>query len=132
MNFKEEFFRRLHTDWEFLIVAITTFLVGANFLINPGLLESGVAYSFIVDLIDDAIFSVPICLIGALGIIFFILNKRQFRAVFLVFYQFIWTILSLAYLWRELCGFHNSTWIMSLSINVMIFFVALWGDDHGK
>lgn len=122
--------QRILGDWQFLIVAVTTAAVGINFLIHPGLLEDKSTYAFIVNILDDAVFSVPILLGGSIGVFLFILGKRQFRSVLLVFYQFVWMILLLAYAWRAITGFVNSTWIMALAINVMIFLVALWGDEH--
>lgn len=122
--------QRIRGDWQFLIVAVTTAAIGINFLIHPGLLEDKSTYAFIVNILDDAVFSVPIVIGGGVGVFLFVLGKRQFRSVLLVFYQFVWMILLLAYLWRAITGFVNSTWIMALAINVMIFLVALWGDDH--
>lgn len=120
--------QRIRDDWQFLIVAVTTAAVGINFLIHPGLLEDKSAYAFIVNVLDDAVFSVPISVCGGFGTLLFFLGKRQFRAIFLVFYQFFWMILLLAYVWRALNGFPNSTWIMALCINSAVFFLALWGD----
>lgn len=123
--------QRIRTDWQFLIVAVTTAAIGINFLVHPGLLEDKSTYAFIVNILDDAVFSVPILLGGGIGVFLFVLGKRQFRSVLLVFYQFVWMILFLAYLWRAITGFANSTWIMALAINVMIFLVALWGESDG-
>lgn len=123
--------QRIRTDWQFLIVAVTTSAIGLNFLAHPGLLEDKSTYAFIVNILDDAVFSIPILLGGIIGVILFVLGKQQFRAGLLVFYQFVWMILLLAYAWRALNGFPNSTWIMALAINVMIFLVALWGDSDG-
>lgn len=121
--------QRIRIDWHFLVVAVTTAAIGINFLANPGLLDDHSAYAFIVNVLDDAIFSVPILVGGVIGIILFFLNKRQFRTFFLVFYQFVWMILLLAYLWRAISGFPNSTWIMAACMNSAIFFLALWGDE---
>lgn len=126
------FTKRLRDDWQFLIVALTTAAVGINFLVNPNLLDDHSAYAFIVNVIDDAVFSVPILIAGGLGSLFFVLNKKKFRSMFLVFYQFVWMILFLAYSWRAFTGFPNSSWIMALTINVAIFLIALWGDLDGK
>lgn len=123
--------QRIRTDWQFLIVAVTTATIGLNFLAHPGLLEDHSAYAFIVNVLDDAVFSVPIVIGGGVGVFLFVLGKRQFRAAFLVFYQFVWMILLLAYVWRALNGFPNSTWIMTLCINAAIFFLALWVDVDG-
>lgn len=123
--------QRIRTDWQFLIVAVTTAAVGLNFLAHPGLLEDHSAYAFIVNVLDDAVFSVPIVIGGGVGVFLFVLGKRQFRAAFLVFYQFVWMILLLAYVWRVVNGHPNSTWIMALCINVMVFLVALWGEENG-
>jgi hypothetical protein len=120
--------QRIRTDWHFLVIALTTTAIGLNFLIHPGLLEDQSAYAFIVNVLDDAVFSIPISVSGGIGSILFLLGKRRFRAVFLVFYQFFWMILLLAYVWRALNGFPNSTWIMALCINFAVFFLALWGD----
>lgn len=123
--------QRIRDDWQFLIVAVTTAAIGLNFLVHPGLLEDKSTYAFIMNILDDAVFSVPILLGGSIGVFLFILGKRQFRSVLLVFYQFVWMILLLAYAWRALNGFPNSTWIMTLCINAAIFFLALWGDVDG-
>ena len=127
----KDLIQRIRTDWQFLIVAVTTATIGLNFLAHPGLLEDHSAYAFIVNVLDDAVFSVPIVIGGGVGVFLFVLGKRQFRAAFLVFYQFVWMILLLAYVWRALNGSPNSTWIMTLCINVMVFLVALWGDIDG-
>lgn len=123
--------QRIRTDWHFLIIAVTTAAIGLNFLAHPGLLEDHSAYAFIVNVLDDAVFSVPIVIGGGVGVILFVLGKKQFRAAFLVFYQFVWMILLLAYVWRVINGYPNSTWIMALCINVMVFLVALWGEEDG-
>lgn len=123
--------QRIRTDWQFLIVAVTTAAVGLNFLAHPGLLEDKSAYAFIVNVLDDAVFSVPILIGGGIGVFLFVLGKRQFRSMLLVFYQFVWMILLLAYAWRAITGFANSTWIMTLCTNAAIFFLALWGDVDG-
>lgn len=123
--------QRIRTDWQFLIVAVTTAAIGINFLVHPGLLEDKSTYAFIMNILDDAVFSVPILIGGGIGVFLFVLGKRQFRSALLVFYQFVWMILFLAYLWRAITGFVNSTWIMALAINVMIFLVALWGESDG-
>lgn len=127
----KDLIQRIRTDWQFLIVAVTTAAIGLNFLAHPGLLEDHSAYAFIVNVLDDAVFSVPIVIGGGVGVFLFVWGKRRFRAVFLVFYQFVWMILLLAYVWRALNGFPNSTWIMTLCINAAIFFLALWGDVDG-
>lgn len=124
-----DFKKRLRQDWQFILIALTTAGVGLNFLIHPGLLEDKSTYAFIMNVLDDAVFSIPISVSGGVGVILFLLGKRQFRAVFLVFYQFFWMILLLAYVWRALNGFPNSTWIMTLCINFAVFFLALWGDE---
>lgn len=126
----KDLIQRIRTDWQFLIVAVTTAAIGINFLVHPGLLEDKSTYAFIMNILDDAVFSVPILIGGGIGVFLFVLGKRQFRSMLLVFYQFVWMILFLAYLWRAITGFVNSTWIMALEINVMIFLVALWGDEH--
>ncbi|MDT2756983.1 hypothetical protein P7G51_06275 [Enterococcus asini] len=123
--------QRIRTDWQFLIVAVTTAAIGLNFLAHPGLLEDHSAYAFIVNVLDDAVFSVPIVIGGGVGVFLFVLGKRQFRAAFLVFYQFVWMVLLLAYVWQVVNGHPNSTWIMALCINVMVFLVALWGEENG-
>lgn len=127
-----DFKKRLRDDWQFLTVAVTTAAVGINFLVSPNLLDDHSAYAFIVNVIDDAVFSVPILISGVLGSAFFVLNKKKFRSMFLVFYQFVWMILFLAYSWRAFTGHPNSSWIMALTINVAIFLIALWGDLDGK
>lgn len=126
-NFKH----RLKTNWPFLILAITTALVGLNFLVNPGILDDRSAYAFIVNVLDDAVVSIPMIVSGTIGIVTFILGWSSARALLLVFYQFIWVTLCLAFLWRALNGYPNSSWIMALSISAMIFLVALWGDTDG-
>lgn len=126
----DDLIKRIRIDWQFLIVAVTTAAVGINFLVHPGLLEDKSTYAFIMNILDDAVFSVPILLGGGIGVFLFLLGKRQFRSVLLVFYQFVWMILLLAYAWRAITGFANSTWIMALAINIMIFLIALWGDEH--
>ncbi|MEG0078224.1 hypothetical protein [Enterococcus sp.] len=123
---------RIRIDWQFLIVAVTTAAIGINFLAHPGLLEDKSTYAFIMNILDDAVFSVPILIGGFLGVILFALGKRQFRTAFLVFYQFVWMVFFLAYAWRAATGFHNSSWIMALMINVIIFLVALWGDEYER
>ena len=124
--------RRFRGDWQFVLVAVTTTVVGINFLANPNLLEDRSAYAFIVNALDDAVFAVPIVASGIIGVILFTLNKRQFRSAALVFYQFVWMILLSAYVYRAAVGYPNSTWIMALAINIMIFLIALWGDDNGR
>lgn len=122
---------RLHQDWQFILIALTTAGVGINFLIHPGLLEDKSTYAFIMNVLDDAVFSVPIMVAGIIGVILFFLGKKQYRSFLLVFYQFVWMILLLAYAWRAISGFQNSSWIMALCINVAIFLLALWGDLDG-
>lgn len=122
---------RLHQDWQFILIALTTAGVGINFLIHPGLLEDKSTYAFIMNVLDDAVFSVPIMVAGIIGVILFFLGKKQYRSFLLVFYQFVWMILLLAYAWRAISGFQNSSWIMALCINVAIFLLALWGDTDG-
>ena len=126
-----DFKKRLRQDWQFVLVALTTSGIGLNFLIHPGLLEDKSTYAFIMNALDDAAFSVPILATGIIGIILFCLNKKQYRNIFLVIYQFFWMILLLAYAWRAVSGFQNSSWIMALCINVAIFLLALWGDLDG-
>lgn len=124
--------KRIRKDWPFLLIALTTVAVGINFLINPNLLDDHSAYAFIVNVIDDAVFSVPILIAGVLGFVLYALGKRELRSIFLVVYQFIWMVLFLAYLWRAITGYPNSSWIMALMINIAIFLVALWGDVDAK
>lgn len=129
----KDFIKRIRDDWEFLVVAITTSVVGINFLVNPNLLEDRSTYAFIMNVLDDAVFSIPIVIMGIVGVILFILNKRQFRSGLLMFYQFVWMILFLAYLWRAIVGFPNSSWVSALALNVVIFFIALWdGGGDGR
>ena len=123
--------QRIRTDWQFLIVAVTTAAVGINFLAHPGLLDDHSAYAFIVSVLDDAVFSVPISVGGVFGIMTFIFGWVRAGFAVLVFYQFGWLSLFFAYIWRTFNGYPNSTWIMALAINVMIFLVALWGDVDG-
>lgn len=123
--------KRLRQDWQFILIALTTAGVGLNFLIHPGLLEDKSTYAFIMNVLDDAVFSVPIMVAGIIGVILFFLGKKQYRSFLLVFYQFVWMILLLAYAWRAISGFQNSSWIMALCINVAIFLLALWGDSDG-
>lgn len=127
----KDFTKRLRDDWQFILVALTTASVGLNFLVHPGLLEDKSTYAFIMNLLDDAVFSVPILATGIIGVILFCLNKKQYRSFLLVFYQFVWMILFLAYAWRAISGFQNSSWIMALSINIAIFLLALWGEADG-
>lgn len=127
----KDLIQRIRTDWQFLIVAVTTAAVGLNFLAHPGLLDDHSAYAFIVSVLDDAVFSVPISVGGIIGIMTFIIGWVPARIPLLVFYQFVWIILFFAYIWRTFNGYPNSTWIMALAINVMIFLVALWGDVDG-
>lgn len=124
----DDLIKRIRNDWHFLVIAVATTAIGVNFLLHPGLLEDKSAYAFIVNVLDDAVFSIPITVSGGVGVLLFLLGKRQFRAAFLVFYQFFWMILLLAYVWRALNGYPNSTWIMALCINSAVFFLALWGD----
>ncbi|MGM0139219.1 hypothetical protein IGI65_001671 [Enterococcus sp. DIV0755b] len=126
-----DFKKRLRQDWQFILVALTTAGVGLNFLIHPGLLEDKSTYAFIMNVLDDAVFSVPIMVAGIIGVILFCLNKKQYRSFLLVFYQFVWMILFLAYAWRAVSGFQNSSWIMALSINIAIFLLALWVEADG-
>ncbi|MDT2737693.1 hypothetical protein P7H00_11285 [Enterococcus pseudoavium] len=128
----KDFMRRFRGDWQFLLVSIATTVIGINFLVNPNLLEDRSAYAFIVNALDDAVFAVPIAIFGFIGVVLFVFNKRQFRSAALVFYQFIWMILLSAYFYRAIIGYPNSTWIMALAINIMIFLIALWGDDDGR
>lgn len=123
--------KRLRQDWQFILIALTTAGVGLNFLIHPGLLEDKSTYAFIMNVLDDAVFSVPIMAAGIIGVILFLLGKKQYRSFLLVFYQFVWMILLLAYAWRAVSGYQNSSWIMALCINVAIFLLALWGDLDG-
>ncbi|MCD1023457.1 hypothetical protein [Enterococcus sp. SMC-9] len=123
--------KRLRQDWQFILIALTTAGVGLNFLIHPGLLEDKSTYAFIMNVLDDAVFSVPIMVAGIIGVILFFLGKKQYRSFLLVFYQFVWMILLLAYAWRAISGFQNSSWIMALCINIAIFLLALWGDLDG-
>lgn len=126
-----DFKNKLRQDWQFILIALTTAGVGINFLIHPGLLEDKSTYAFIMNVLDDAVFSVPIMVAGIIGVILFFLGKKQYRSFLLVFYQFVWMILLLAYAWRAISGFQNSSWIMALCINVAIFLLALWGDSDG-
>lgn len=126
-----DFKKRLRQDWQFILVALTTAEVGLNFLIHPGLLEDKSTYAFIMNVLDDAVFSIPILVAGITGVILFCLNKKQYRSFLLVFYQFVWMILFLAYAWRAVSGFQNSSWIMALNINIAIFLLALWGEADG-
>lgn len=126
-----DFKKKLRQDWQFILIALTTAGVGINFLIHPGLLEDKSTYAFIMNVLDDAVFSVPIMVAGIIGVILFFLGKKQYRSFLLVFYQFVWMILLLAYAWRAISGFQNSSWIMALCINVAIFLLALWGDSDG-
>jgi len=126
-----DFKKRLRQDWQFILIALTTAGVGLNFLIHPGLLEDKSTYAFIMNVLDDAVFSVPIMAAGIIGVILFLLGKKQYRSFLLVFYQFVWMILLLAYAWRAVSGYQNSSWIMALCINVAIFLLALWGDLDG-
>lgn len=126
-----DFKKKLRQDWQFILIALTTAGVGINFLIHPGLLEDKSTYAFIMNVLDDAVFSVPIMVAGIIGVILFFLSKKQYRSFLLVFYQFVWMILLLAYAWRAVSGFQNSSWIMALCINVAIFLLALWGDLDG-
>lgn len=123
--------KRLRCDWQFILVAITTSVAGLNFLVHPGLLEDKSTYAFIMNVLDDAVFSVPILVSGIIGIILFLLNKKQYRAFLLVTYQFFWMILFLAYAWRAISGYPNSSWVMALCINIAIFLLALWGETNG-
>ncbi|MBO0447960.1 hypothetical protein JZO76_00255 [Enterococcus sp. MJM12] len=123
--------KRLRHDWQFILIALTTAGIGINFLIHPGLLEDKSTYAFIMNVLDDAVFSVPIMVAGIIGVILFLFGKKQYRSFLLVFYQFVWMILLLAYAWRAISGFQNSSWIMALCINVAIFLLALWGDTDG-
>ncbi|WP_270596860.1 hypothetical protein [Enterococcus asini] len=125
------FKHRIRNDWQFLVVAVTTAAIGLNFLANPGLLDDHSTYAFIVSVLDDAVFSVPISITGIIGIITFSIGWVPARIPLLVFYQFVWTVLFLAYFWRTFNGYPNSSWIMALAINVMIFLVALWGEADG-
>lgn len=127
----KEFKQRIRIDWQFLVVAVTTAVIGLNFLSNPGLLDDHSAYAFIVSVLDDAVFSVPISIAGIIGVLTFIIGWVPARIPLLVFYQFVWMVLFLAFIWRSFNGCPNSSWIMALAINVMIFLVALWGEADG-
>ena len=124
--------KRIQSDWQFLLIALTTTAVGLNFLTHPGLLEDKSTYAFIMNVLDDAVFSIPILISGVIGSVLFAAGKRRFRSGLLVFYQFVWMVLFLAYAWRAFTGFQNSSWIMALAINFMIFLTALWGDANGE
>ena len=123
--------RRIRIDWQFLVVAVTTAAIGLNFLANPGLLDDHSAYAFIVSVLDDAVFSIPISIAGIIGMATFVIGWLPARIPLLVFYQFVWMVLFLAFIWRSFNGYPNSSWIMALAINVMIFLVALWGEADG-
>lgn len=127
-----DFKKQLYDDWEFLLVAITTALTGIIFLMSPGILEDRSAYAFIVNVLDDDIFSIPTTTIGIVGIVLFIRRLKKYRSVLLTIYQFIWVILLLAYAWRAVAGYPNSSWVMAGAINIMIFLVALWGDSDAS
>lgn len=124
--------KRIRKDWPFLLIALTTVAIGINFLVNPNLLDDHSAYGFIVNVIDDAVFSVPILIVGVTGFALYSFGKRGMRSIFLVFYQFIWMVIFLAYLWRAITSSPNSSWVMALMINIAIFLVALWGDMDAK
>lgn len=123
--------KRVSKDWHFLVLSLATVLVGINFLLNPDLLDDHSAYAFIVNVIDDAVFSIPILIIGLIGTVMFFVGNCRLRSLTLVVYQFIWMVVFLAYWWRAINGLPNSSWIMALMINIVIFCVALWGDVDG-
>ena len=75
--------QRIRDDWHFLIVAVTTAGIGINFLVHPGLLEDKSTYAFIVNILDDAVFSVPILLGGSIGV--FLLESGSFAQYFWCF-----------------------------------------------
>lgn len=119
---------RIQFDWHFLVIALSTTMVGSNFILNPGLMDDSSAYAFLVSIVDDTAFAVPVALVGLFGLIAFTAGWVPIRSLLLTVYQFIWVILFLAYLYRAFNGYPNSSWIMALSINLAIFFIALWGD----
>lgn len=123
---------RFHHDWHFLLISLTTTLAGLNFIRHPNLLEDKSTYAFIVNMLDDLAFSIPMFLLGCIGVMLFLFGKKQFRTTFLVSYQFIWMTLFSAYLWRSVTGFPNTTWILALCLNVGIFLSALWGDEYAR
>lgn len=123
---------RFHHDWYFLLITVTTMVAGLNFIINPDILDDRSAYAFIVNALDDLVFSIPMFVLGLFGIIAFLLGKKQFRTFLLVVFQFIWMILMLAYVWRIFTGYPNTTWVLALCLNAGIFLSALWGDEYAR
>lgn len=123
---------RFHHDWNFILIATATALGGLNFIINPNLLEDKSTYAFIVNLLDDLAFSIPMFIFGFVGMVLFLFGKKQYRTRFLVSYQFFWMTLFLAYLWRAFSGFPNTSWILALVLNAAIFLSALWGDEYAR
>lgn len=123
---------RFRHDWNFILIAISTMFGGLNFIINPNLLEDKSTYAFIVNLLDDLAFSIPMFFLGIIGAVLFLFGKKQFRTAFLVSYQFIWMTLFLAYLWRASSGYPNTTWILALCLNVGIYLSARWGDEYAR
>lgn len=123
---------RFRHDWHFLLIALTTMLAGLNFMVNPGILDDRTTYAFIVNLLDDLAFSIPMFILGLSGSILFIFGKKQFRTIYLVGFRFIWMVMFLAYFWRALSSFPNTTWVLALCLNTAIFLSALWGDDYAR
>lgn len=121
---------RLRKDSYYLVVSLITFLCGLNFVINPDIMQDKSSYSFIVNVLDDKVFTYPMLTLGLLGTVAFFGGLIKFRSFFLVIYQFIWVILTLAYLWMAWSSSPNSTWIISSGLNVLIFLSAYWGDDY--
>lgn len=50
---------RIMFDWHFLVVALATTMAGANFLLNPGLMDDSSTYAFLASVVDDSVFAVP-------------------------------------------------------------------------
>lgn len=123
---------RFHHDWHFILVSVTTMVAGLNFIINPDILDDRTTYAFIVNLLDDLAFSIPMFVLGLSGSILFFMGRKQFRTAYLVGFQFIWIILMLAYFWRACSGFPNTTWVLALCLNIGIFLSALWGDEYAR
>lgn len=123
---------RFHYDWHFILIALTTMVAGLNFMVNPGILDDHSAYAFIVSLLDDLAFSIPMFVLGFFGSVAFLLGRKQLRTAFLVSFQFIWMVLMLAYLWRAFSGFPNTSWVLALYLNGSIFLSAWWGDEYAR
>lgn len=116
--------RHLVNNWTFSTLGLIPIMMGSYLMLHSGYISQTYAGSEFFNWIDTPIGGLSLVLIGTLTLLAIFMQAWGLRLAMLVINGALYTMFFATFLFRELAGYHNMTWILSLGAFIATLGIA--------